>query len=214
MANSRARPAPPYVYPLKAYPPPSRYDLARYPERYRYRVGGRRARMTIEVLDASDLTAFDGEVITLAYPLDSLPATYTTQAHTFDDDAAPPSTATDIKISGLTTRAEIAEQIALSVNTAGINTFGQGIKAWVNPLRENVVILEQQYAGYRANLVPQVFAGGLDGLLLVNGLELDAPSESDSTLYFEGGVDFIPGIIGPRRVIFPHTEVVVPDLEL
>jgi hypothetical protein len=209
----RRVPAPLSHYPLKVYPTPARYNLNPYPNRngsgaYKWPpvAPGTKARLHIEVTDATP-GLFDGFAFLLDYPLET--GGVGTQGYTFDDDAAPPTTDGTIKIQGLGTEAAIAAQIILGVNLQTLSTPSAGFRAYADPLNTSALYIEQNHAGPFGNQAA-FFGAEFNGILKVNS----TPMEAEITEYlFEGGSDFLPGIIGPRRVLFPRNSVYVPPVE-
>lgn len=155
------------------------------------------AHLDIKVL--SDTVAdYDGFGFLLDYPLDTAPNATAQQGWTFDDDAAPPSTGTTIKLQGLTTVFQIATQIALAINLA-TTTRANVFHAVVLTSDPSIVRVFSRPGGMRANLLATV-PDDFNDVLQFN----DVTDFAADTPYFFGGTDFsIPARIGPRFAFLP-----------
>ncbi len=149
---------------------------------------GARAKLEMTVLSTT-LADFDAKALLL--PL-MIGGTFT---KTFDDDAAPPSTATVIKIMGLTTVAQIAAEIVASCNIAGVGHFPAVDHG------DGSLTIYQPFGGDSGNGELE-FTGDLTGELSVNG-QTDLVGMD---VYFYGGnsVD-VPLLWGPMRGMGPTT---------
>ncbi len=123
------------------------------------------------------------------------------QGWTFDDDAAPPSTASVIKIQGLTSVFDIATQIALAINLAAPGmSRPNAFKAYVSAGDPSKVIVLSLPGGSRANLLATV-PDDFNDVLQFN----DVTDFNAAIPYFFGGSDLsIPARFGMNYAMLPN----------
>lgn len=119
---------------------------------------------------------------------------------TFDDDAAPPSIANVVKLSGLTTVVQIAAQLALSMSLVD-----QEFKFRCLNLGGGLLRIFQTQPGSDGNTIVD-FTGDWDGLIEINGID----AFSVDNVYFYGGVSLdVPALWGPKRGLIPSNTAIV-----
>lgn len=149
-------------------------------------MSGRQARCEMTVI-SSVLADFDGKSFLIPKP------PFDNTIRTFDDDTAPPSTISSINIMGLTTAAQIAEQIEASL-LLGANPFvvqrsGASLKIF------------QPLGGDSGNTIITL-TGDFTGELDINGITVFA----GVSVYMFGGASFdVPCAVGPVRAFGQST---------
>ncbi len=149
---------------------------------------GAPSKFKLEVLSVT-LADFDGKAIIVnLLTLSGI----STKTLTFDDDTAPPSTASSINIMGLTTVAQIAAQIQLAFELAGFRSYiGFNNTVWVY----------QSLGGTDGNQTIE-FTGDLSGEIEINGIS----DFIGFNVFMYGGTSInVPVLWGPRRGLSQST---------
>lgn len=128
-------------------------------------LGGTRAHLLINC-QTGNVALYDGFTFTLNDGKNDV-------VFTFDDDAAPPSVGTTIRIGGLASANDVAEQVALCVAANGFDTSRDGDDVTVTQLRPgssgntlasavvglNTIVIINSVSDYAAEL-PKFYGGG------------------------------------------------------
>jgi hypothetical protein len=164
----------------KNYGRPAGYQSYDWPYN-KQNLPGTKAKFHLMVLTT---TVADLDGATLTVPVLLTPTQLSNIVLTFDDDAAPPSTATTIKIQGLVNSDDIAEQIALSLSLIGLEV-----------VREvNELYVTQSFQGSNGNGEIESTGLGADEIA-INGID----DFVGHNVFFWDGNDQIPKLWGPQR---------------